>query len=206
MALKSPEASERIRRALLKVSLEEYARCGVNNISLKSLAAKAGVTHGAFYWHFKNRDALIFALANHYRLDFESHYFNNLQALEQDALKALQHFLLDVAQEIRKQPEQSSIHRLFYQRRYELPAINELDELLQDEHKQRCGYIDKFLKQARKQKQIPKKLKDQPVAEILLGNLFGMLSQFSERSTSSKEAEAQLKLSFNALLKGLAEY
>jgi AcrR family transcriptional regulator len=40
-------------------ALEVIARGGVDAVAVESIAADLGATKGSFYWHFKNRDALI---------------------------------------------------------------------------------------------------------------------------------------------------
>jgi AcrR family transcriptional regulator len=42
-----------------KAALAAIARGGVSAVAVESLAAELGATKGSFYWHFKNRDALI---------------------------------------------------------------------------------------------------------------------------------------------------
>jgi AcrR family transcriptional regulator len=40
-------------------ALAAIARGGVDAVAVETVAAKLGATKGSFYWHFKNRDALI---------------------------------------------------------------------------------------------------------------------------------------------------
>ena len=40
-------------------ALAAIARGGVDAVAVETVAAKQGATKGSFYWHFKNRDALI---------------------------------------------------------------------------------------------------------------------------------------------------
>jgi AcrR family transcriptional regulator len=42
-----------------RAALAEIARGGIEAVAVESLAAELGATKGSFYWHFKNRDALI---------------------------------------------------------------------------------------------------------------------------------------------------
>jgi AcrR family transcriptional regulator len=42
-----------------KAALEALARGGIDAVAVEPLAAELGATKGSFYWHFKNRDALV---------------------------------------------------------------------------------------------------------------------------------------------------
>jgi AcrR family transcriptional regulator len=42
-----------------RAALGVIARRGVDAVAVESVAAELGATKGSFYWHFKNRDALI---------------------------------------------------------------------------------------------------------------------------------------------------
>ncbi len=175
MARRSREEAEQTRQLLLETALRHYATYGIHQTSLKAIAADAGVTHGALYWHFKNRDDLIVALASTYTLPFERAYMEHLQAIDQDALSALAGFLTDTAKVVLRETQASFTFSVFYQRRAELPEVPALNEILQSERMLWLDYIDRFLKQARKQKQIRKKTKSQPMAEVLLSQMFGLL-------------------------------
>jgi AcrR family transcriptional regulator len=42
------------------------AESGLDGIAVEPLAKRLGVSKGSFYWHFKNRDALVSATAKHW--------------------------------------------------------------------------------------------------------------------------------------------
>lgn len=52
-----------LREVLLTDALEMIRESGVEQISLRRLAKRAGVSHNAPYMHFQNRDALLAAIA-----------------------------------------------------------------------------------------------------------------------------------------------
>ena len=57
------ETKEATRAALIAAGLEEFASHGLD-ASLDDICARAGLTRGAFYVHFIDRDALILAVMN----------------------------------------------------------------------------------------------------------------------------------------------
>lgn len=52
-----------LRNALLQAALELLAESGQENLSLREVALRAGVSSGAPYRHFENKDALLAALS-----------------------------------------------------------------------------------------------------------------------------------------------
>lgn len=202
MARRTPEEAEQTKQALLSIALQQYATVGIYGTSLKAIAAEAGVTHGALYWHFASRDDLIVALCESQSLPIERFYLDQLQAIDQNALEALGKFLVDSVLFISNDQRAQQIYRLFYSRRSELPQNEQLQALLTDQWELWEGYVNKFLKQARKQKLIPKKTKNLPIASMLLSHVFGLLevtSYLPQPVGLKKLAE----LSVSSTLKGL---
>jgi AcrR family transcriptional regulator len=52
-----------LRRALIETAVKAIARHGIDALSLRDLAARAGVSAGAPYHHFSNRSELLAAIA-----------------------------------------------------------------------------------------------------------------------------------------------
>lgn len=62
MARKTKAESELTRQQLLDAAEHLFAEKGVSNTSLNEIAAAAGVTRGAIYWHFANKVDLFDAM------------------------------------------------------------------------------------------------------------------------------------------------
>lgn len=58
--------AQKTRQHLLDTALEVFWRNGVTRSSLQEIAQEAGVTRGALYWHFKNKEDLFDALFHCY--------------------------------------------------------------------------------------------------------------------------------------------
>lgn len=63
------ETKEATRTALIAAAYEEFGERGLD-ASLDDICARAGVTRGAFYVHFEDRDGLITAVMRHVMGDF----------------------------------------------------------------------------------------------------------------------------------------
>ena len=62
MVRKTKADAEQTRQLLIAAAREMFHRCGVSRTSLEKIAAQAGVTRGAVYWHFANMAELFFAV------------------------------------------------------------------------------------------------------------------------------------------------
>ena len=59
---KTKAEAQQTREALLAAALDVFYRRGVSQASLHEIACTAGVTRGALYWYFKNKEDLFDAL------------------------------------------------------------------------------------------------------------------------------------------------
>lgn len=58
--MRYPEGHKQaVRARILEAAAEELRRQGLSGIGIPALMQRAGLTHGAFYAHFPNRDALV---------------------------------------------------------------------------------------------------------------------------------------------------
>ena len=55
---KTKAEAQKTRQQLLRAALDTFYLRGVGRASLHEIAQAAGVTRGALYWHFKNKEDL----------------------------------------------------------------------------------------------------------------------------------------------------
>ena len=67
---KTKTEAQKTRQHLLDAALEVFWRDGVTRASLQAIAQEAGVTRGALYWHFKNKEDLFETLFEQQYADF----------------------------------------------------------------------------------------------------------------------------------------
>ena len=62
MVRKTKEEAQETRNAILDAAERVFLERGVSHTSLAEIAAAAGVTRGAIYWHFANKSDVFDAL------------------------------------------------------------------------------------------------------------------------------------------------
>jgi len=67
MARKTNEESEETRKAILLAALDVLSEKGYSRTTFVDIARRIGMSKGAVYWHFKNKQALLAALMEEMR-------------------------------------------------------------------------------------------------------------------------------------------
>ena len=90
---KTKTEAQKTRQHLLDAALEVFWREGVTRASLQAIAQEAGVTRGALYWHFKNKEELFENLFERQFADFLVAFNDETLRDKQDVWTHLQHNL-----------------------------------------------------------------------------------------------------------------
>jgi len=65
MARKTKEEAAATRESILMAALDLFTEKGYSSTTLVNIAKRIGMTRGAVYWHFENKEALLAALIDH---------------------------------------------------------------------------------------------------------------------------------------------
>lgn len=98
MARKTKEHAEKTRDLLLDAAEIIFLRKGVSRSSLEEIAAQAGMTRGALYWHFENKLDLLRAMHHRVKAPMDA-MFDELTSGE-EALAGLKTMCLHVFDKI----------------------------------------------------------------------------------------------------------
>lgn len=99
-----PDTRERILEAAARV----FAQKGYQSASLDEVAADAGLTKGAVYWHFKSKNDLFFALLDsRFQTEFDHHLPQaiGLEAGQVSAREGTKALLASVLDRVRQDPD-----------------------------------------------------------------------------------------------------
>ncbi|WP_087021285.1 TetR family transcriptional regulator [Thaumasiovibrio subtropicus] len=115
MARKSKQEAEKTRLQLLDSALIVMAERGLAKATLAHIASHAGVTRGAIYWHFKDKDDLLEALWQHIMSPYKQ-LFDQVEATQAEQLpKLMIDILLLLITEVTTNTRLQSLVRLNYQ-------------------------------------------------------------------------------------------
>jgi TetR/AcrR family acrAB operon transcriptional repressor len=98
---RTKQESEQTRQQILVAARREFALHGVTRTTLQRIAAAAGVTRGAVYWHFANKRELFRAMRDQVSVPLFDH--SDLTGSDDpDPLRAIERFLHGVIDQIAK--------------------------------------------------------------------------------------------------------
>ncbi|WP_185236510.1 TetR family transcriptional regulator [Teredinibacter franksiae] len=91
MARRTKEDAEKTYHALLDAAIQLFSQQGLAKTTLNDIASAAGMTRGAVYWHFENKDAVIKALWERSASHLQQQTIQSLQQLS--AVNPLEDFV-----------------------------------------------------------------------------------------------------------------
>lgn len=96
MVRRTKEEAEETRQRILSAAETVFYERGVAHTTLEMIAAEAGVTRGAIYWHFKNKLHLFTEMHERVKLPMREMFFQVLQdGNNEDNLSGLENFCID---------------------------------------------------------------------------------------------------------------
>ena len=99
MARKTKEDAEITRQRIIDAAREEFLARGVSRTTMEHIAASAGVTRGAVYWHFSNKTELFQAMREQVFLPLIDRMDDTLLVDgPEDPLTRIEHFLCGTIQ------------------------------------------------------------------------------------------------------------
>lgn len=115
--------AEQTRHDLLDAAELLFDQQGVSRTSLADIAKAAGVTRGAVYWHFTDKEDVLRAMCERTCLPFDHLEAQLLADLPQGALQALRRYYLAIFSEVVRSPRTRRVFNILWNK-YECPDEN----------------------------------------------------------------------------------
>lgn len=158
MARRTKEEAQQTRKQLIDAAEIVFHRQGVAQTSLNEIALEAGLTRGAFYWHFKNKQEIFKAMLDRQMAPLEELGPITDESDETDPLAHLRESLLFVIRELEQDPRRRRVYEIVFQK-CEMTAQNEpMGTLLRQSVLVGSDRMRVSFNNAIKQKQVPTNL------------------------------------------------
>jgi len=210
MARKTKEDAEITRQAIIEAAREVFLTKGVSKTTLEQIAARANVTRGAVYWHFKNKSELFNAMREQVLLPLIDRLADNLPSTpENDStlpnpLFAIEHFLQRTIQTLNDcQATRDTYEILMTKCEY----VGELAPVSQQIRTNCDGIISKFesaYKQAQQQELVSKQVTAEALAlntHLFFSGLLHMWVKDSDGMRFRNQAQTLISTHMNLLRK-----
>ena len=143
MARRTKAEAEQTRLQIIEAARAVFHERGVSRTSLEQVAAKAGVTRGAVYWHFKNKADLFLAMRNQVFLPVVDGFNHELLATHaDDPLRGIELSLLEILEVLANQPATRQTHQILT---FRCEYVDEFAPVLERLHRQGGGDVAEVL-------------------------------------------------------------
>lgn len=102
---RTKQEAEQTRRAIMSAALSTFDRLGISRTTMEHIAKTAGVTRGAIYWHFSDKQAVLRAIRDEVSLPLvDKADFTLLHDRGADPLERVERFLIDLITAVDRDP------------------------------------------------------------------------------------------------------
>ena len=114
MVRKTREAALATKEALIDAAEQVFRREGVSRTSLAEIAAEAGVTRGAIYWHFRDKAELLDAMCARTVLPLDAAFARAGDAARADPLGTLRKLAVDALAQLARDPRTQAVFEILF--------------------------------------------------------------------------------------------
>jgi TetR/AcrR family transcriptional regulator, acrAB operon repressor len=193
MARRTKEEAQETRSTIMMEALGLFCQQGVATTSLSDIARAAGVTRGAIYWHFKDKEELFLALWHEMCAPL-SHLLNaSIDVDEPDPLGKFTIFLIEVLRTVAICPAHQQMFRIMFKMMLPDSELTAIRALIQDEIQQHTRNMRCSLTNAVHRGQLPSTLSVERAAILLHCSVDGLIMNWlnqHERFDLAADAEA----------------
>src|SRR5687767_3931280 len=185
------EAAE-TRNAILDAAERVFSERGVSHTSLEDIAKAAGVTRGAIYWHFKNKDELFSAMVNRVSLPIEEMVAKTIADEAENPLVLLRKAAVDALKRTATDPQ---CQRVFDIVTHKCEYLEDMADVRERISHIKCNCVartEKAISNAIKRGLLPKNLDARLAAVGLDAMISGLISNWlADRTYVKLERDAE---------------
>ncbi len=163
---------------ILQAAIEIFVQHGFVKSTLEQIAAKANVTRGAVYWHFKNKHDIFEALHEALHQPLTASILEDMQKNCDDSLCQLEKLCVKLLVDLDNDEMRKKILKIFL---CKCDYSCGLEDILEKQRKRKLKNIDLFSKyfdRAKKNKNLPKTLDPKITAISLVCYMSGIVTEY----------------------------
>lgn len=204
---KTKTEAQKTRQHLLDAALEVFWRDGVTRASLQVIAQEAGVTRGALYWHFKNKEDLFETLFEQQYADFFAAFNDQTLRDNQDVWTHLQHNLTTMFETLATRESKHKFCNVMFSKCEQTAGNETITELACRYHRLFQKQIAYALQLSREQGRLPENTDIELAAIYLESSLVGLIKIWidePERFDLIAKSKRVIAANMRVLQQGLA--
>lgn len=204
---KTKTEAQKTHQHLLDAALEVFWRDGVTRASLQAVAQEAGVTRGALYWHFKNKEDLFETLFEQQYADFFAAFNDQTLRDNQDVWTHLQHNLTTMFETLATRESKHKFCNVMFSKCEQTASNETITELACRYHRLFQKQIAYALQLSREQGRLPENTDIELAAIYLESSLVGLIKIWidePERFDLIAKSKRVIAANMRVLQQGLA--
>jgi TetR/AcrR family transcriptional regulator, acrAB operon repressor len=202
MARRTKEAAAATRESLLDAAEVLFRDKGVSHTSLAEVAAAAGVTRGAVYWHFRDKAEVFKAMCERVQLPMEGKLASAGRNRHDDPLGALRAASLDALAQLATDPRTQAVFDVVFHKCEFAAELAAVDERRLSADNACLRNVERLLEQAVARAQLPHDTDTRLAAQGLNAFVVGIMHQWVQQPAAYDLARAAPQL-IDAFLAGL---
>lgn len=178
MARNTKQQAQETRNHIIDAAIKRFSEFGVSKTSLADIAATAGVTRGAIYWHFKNKTDLlneIWAQSESGMADLELEYQSKYPSDPLSVMRAMLGYVLDATA---SNPRRRALMEIIYHKCEFVGEMTTLQLMQQNLYLECYEKIEEVLQQCITAKQLPENLDTRRAAVVMRGYVSGIMENW----------------------------
>lgn len=175
MARRTKQEALETRLQIIDAAELCFFQNGVSQTSLAEIAKHAGVTRGAIYWHFANKDEVVDALLLRARTPIQHLEEASRDIDEPDPLGRLHTLLAEVLRQTDRDPSTRRINEIIFHKCEFTDQMCDLRERMRELRRQSLCKLESTLRNAVARHQLPAQLDVPMAARSLQAQLIGTL-------------------------------
>jgi len=191
MVRKTKEAAAITREQLLDAAERVFRQRGVARSSLAEVAAAAGVTRGAVYWHFRDKADLCAAMCERAMLPLETMLSDAAAAQHDDPLGALRALALAALKRLALDPRSQAVFEVMLHESEHTPDMPSITQRKQRERRHCLVHVERVMQQAVAAGQLPEDTDTALATQALHAFMGGIMNNWVlDRSAYDLQASA----------------
>ncbi len=178
MARKTKLEALETRERLLDAGEVVFRQRGVTRTSLAEIAAAAGVTRGAVYWHFKDKAALFHAMCDRATLPLDALLARASETAPSEPLETLRALCVGALQRLAVDPRTQVVFEVIF---HKTEMVDELADMAASNESGRCqclGQIEAIIRRCAEKGELAHDIDTALAAQGLNALMIGIMHQW----------------------------
>jgi len=178
VARRTKEEAAITREQLLDAAERVFREHGVAGSSLAEVAAAAGVTRGAVYWHFRDKADLYSAMCERATLPLETMLEDAGTTTHEDPLATLRNLAVTALSRLARDPRSQAVFEVMFHKSERAAELAPIAARKQRERRHCLTHVERVLQQAIGKDQLPKETDTALAAQVLHAYIAGIMHEW----------------------------